>query len=147
VKNDPNHKTACTRRYSWHDHILPSGDLGCGMMYPCKKCKRKFDTKNLFVSEANGQAYCEKCIKTISVVLREEVAWFARKMEVQLRRHEYKGGWDDSTSEYLLDRLVQEAEELREAIRSKKSERVTAEAADVANFAMMLADVFNRRDS
>ena len=71
---------------------------------------------------------------------------FAIAMETKLRANAHKGGWQNCTMAYLTRRLGQEAGELRRAIaRNAPSKEVVAEAADVANFAMMIADVYRPR--
>jgi len=74
--------------------------------------------------------------------LRPEVAAFALAMEDKLRQNDHKGGWDDCSKQYMAMRLTQEREELRDAIaRGAPPEEILKEAADVANFAMMVADL------
>jgi hypothetical protein len=91
--------------------------------------------------------------------VRPEVAAFAQLMEQQLRANDGKGGWKEEQTAYLSRRCGNELEELREAnqrqrkewmqgsppVDAKKREAlkvdVGREAADVANFAMMIADV------
>ncbi len=71
------------------------------------------------------------------------VLWaFALRMEAALRRNEHKGGWQSDRPEVLFRRLLEEVEELSEPLRQgiKGNDCVAEEAADVANFAMMLAD-------
>lgn len=77
--------------------------------------------------------------------LRPEVAAFALAMEQKLRENDHKGGWKKCTLAYLMKRLREETKELADAV-SRRSEGWAAgkfrrEAADVANFAMMIADV------
>lgn len=75
------------------------------------------------------------------VALRPAVAWFAEQMELALRRNESKGTWEECDTGYLWDRLTEEKRELRLAIDGhQRHPDVTREAADVANFAMMIAD-------
>ena len=89
------------------------------------------------------------------VILRPAVRWFAEQMELQLRANDHKGrnGWKDSTERWLLHRLEEETLELRDALRfacndcghiaSNKAPQpaeIIKEAADVANFAMFIAD-------
>jgi NTP pyrophosphatase (non-canonical NTP hydrolase) len=72
-----------------------------------------------------------------------EVRRFAQAMEAELRANAHKGGWSTCSTGYLLRRLGQEVGELRRALNSRASrETVLSEAADVANFAMMIADVY-----
>lgn len=74
------------------------------------------------------------------VGLRPQVLWFANEMERQLQANDHKTGWDRMAARQLLNRLKQETIELGRAIESGKN--VAEEAADVANFAMMIADNF-----
>lgn len=88
-----------------------------------------------------------------SVLLR-----FASRMSAKLDANEHKGGWEECTVEYLLIRLKQEVRELDGVFKSVEDggiywtdfpfnmltvderARVASEAADVANFALMIAD-------
>lgn len=75
--------------------------------------------------------------------VRPEVAAFAAAMETELRANARKGHWGNCDVGYLRRRLAQEVKELREAIdRGEPASRILSEAADVANFAMMIADVY-----
>jgi len=79
------------------------------------------------------------------IELRDSVRRFAEEMEFQLRRHDDRGGWEDGQCEpkWLLSRLKEEVIELSKAM-SNPNGRVTNvahESADIANFAMMIADV------
>ena len=83
--------------------------------------------------------------------LRPEVQRFAELMERVLRENDHKGGWEDESEDYLIERLEGEAHELRRALCLRcqtclarnmddpDSSEVLHEAADVANFAMMIA--------
>lgn len=72
---------------------------------------------------------------------RRRVSRFAEHMINKLKVNLYKGGWQQETNGYLIRRLRQEVEELRDAIRDGRSaHHIINEAADVANFAMMIAD-------
>lgn len=76
--------------------------------------------------------------------LRPEVREFALKMEFILRANDFKGGWDSMDRRYLFDCLYKEIRELYQAVFYKKTLDRTAvikEAVDVANFALMIADV------
>ena len=75
-------------------------------------------------------------------MMRREVRWFAERMEAELCANDYKGGWEDMLLADLLTRLREEVEELAEAVKMRAATaHVISEAADVANFAMMIADV------
>ena len=78
-------------------------------------------------------------------LLRPEVLAFALEMESKLRANDHKAHWRECSLDYLLTRLEQEALELREAINC--GDGVIGEAADVANFAMMIADIVQPRSA
>lgn len=74
--------------------------------------------------------------KDSALVAAEEVLKPPDEAREEVRANDHKIGWRDCEMEYLLDRLEEEVSELR----SCKQEAVVSEAADVANFAMMVAD-------
>lgn len=74
------------------------------------------------------------------IQLRPCVQKFAQEMERKLRANDHKTHWLGSETKYLSRRLTEECSELRRAIRRGNADETLAEAADVANFAMMLAD-------
>jgi len=73
-------------------------------------------------------------------------------MEKKLVENDHKGGWDECGNGYLKRRMRTELRELFAAVdavvkcpegnpkRTDLMARVIAEAADVGNFAMMMAD-------
>ena len=66
---------------------------------------------------------------------------FAAAMQREINNNSHKRGWDRCRISWLRKRLKQEFGELERAIKSKQSAAVVvSEAADVANFAMMIAD-------
>lgn len=88
--------------------------------------------------------------------LRESVEWFSGKMEQKLKANTHKGGWGESELGWLFVRLKEEVEELHNAINdrviptpffgvSHTEEEIIQECADVANFAMMIADKFGKQ--
>ncbi|MGE3624103.1 MAG: hypothetical protein AB7H77_09590 [Bdellovibrionales bacterium] len=73
--------------------------------------------------------------------LRPEVLAFAEEMEAKLRWHDNKGGWQNCSHADLLERLREETGELQAAVDGKcAASIIVKECADVANFAMMIAD-------
>ncbi|WP_127506143.1 hypothetical protein [Paenibacillus humicus] len=78
--------------------------------------------------------------------MRKEVCWFAERMESRLSENDHKPGWQDSREdrEFLLKRLEANYHKLWAAEQCYGSafdpENVVKKAADIANFAMMLAD-------
>ena len=83
--------------------------------------------------------------------VRPAVAWFAEQMEAALRRNDHKGGWAGMDHETLLMRCGDEMVELKHCwnlgngAQVKGDKHIVAEAADVANFAMMIADNYGSR--
>ena len=85
--------------------------------------------------------------------LRPTVQWFAEHMELKLRANDHKDGWSDERIRSLMKRLYGEAWELSlvlercqaDTIHESLDPRIIAEAADVANFAMMVADNARRQ--
>ena len=70
----------------------------------------------------------------------EALLWFAREMGLKLQANEWKQPWDGESDTNLLQCLWDEMKELDKAIRQGHHLAVIEEAADVANYAMMLAD-------
>ena len=84
--------------------------------------------------------------------IRPEVLAFAHLMERELRNNDHKTGWKDASPVWLAGRTFDEAQELCDIANDYEAERqspiasdvrdeVAGEAADVANMAMMVADV------
>ena len=85
-------------------------------------------------------------IAALSIALepapRPTVQWFARHMERVLRLNGDKGDWTREEGKYFLGRILDEWWELRDAMEDKRSVgEIIDECTDVANFALMLADV------
>lgn len=76
----------------------------------------------------------------VQIQLRQEVQWFAEQMELTLRKNDFKGGWKHCTLKYLFGKLTEEVEELSE---TTSNEEMIKEASDVANIALMIADLAN----
>ena len=81
----------------------------------------------------------------------DRVRWFAEEMEKKLIANDHKTGWLDEDVDWLFTRLLEEVEELKVYLEKsdgmesncpdyKDIAGVISEAADVANFAMMIAD-------
>lgn len=78
--------------------------------------------------------------------MRERVALvfgLSDAMLAKLQRDQHKGSWRDLDPMFLLTRLLGEVEEMQHAlIAGAPPSEVLAEAADVANFAAMVADAY-----
>jgi len=82
---------------------------------------------------------------TDSTTIRPSVMAFAALMEEKLVQRESKGGWEGVPPSKLLGLLRGEVEELHEEIYDGTRDlylahRIAYEAADVANYAMMICD-------
>jgi hypothetical protein len=86
--------------------------------------------------------FASRVVRTMAVPgMRVMVDEFSREMETRLVKNAHKGcSWREDDVGSLLRRLRQEFGELEEAIYLGKG-NVVHEAADVANFAMMIADL------
>ena len=78
--------------------------------------------------------------------LRTELRWFVQEMEWKLQANDHKGGWRECHPFALFERLQEEVEEIRAQLNADPDDiaKLVAECADVANFAMMIADVIRR---
>jgi NTP pyrophosphatase (non-canonical NTP hydrolase) len=73
---------------------------------------------------------------------RPEVRAFALLMEAELAKHDDRPGWKNEDIDGLAECLDEEVRELTVArLANADAETIGQEAADVANFAMMIADV------
>lgn len=82
--------------------------------------------------------------------MREQVQWFAKQMEAKLINNDFKGGWDDCDLFVLIEKLEDEVAELKSSFFdylniNAESPDIISEAADVANFSMMIADIARKR--
>jgi hypothetical protein len=78
---------------------------------------------------------------------REEVQWFAKQMEKKLKENDHKTHWSQCDIQYLSVRLYEEVQELGRELwfyeqnpAPHNAVNVIKECADIANFAMMIAD-------
>ena len=83
---------------------------------------------------------------------KQVVNWFSQRMIAKLdSKRGRKFGWRLETSVCLLDRLEQELKELKDemcigkCVGKLNKQKLINECADVANFALMIADNANRK--
>ena len=80
------------------------------------------------------------------MMYEEHVIAFAAAIQRELDNNRHKGGWHGCQISWLRKRLKQELGELERAVKSKQpADVVLSEAADAANFAMMIADNYTRK--
>jgi hypothetical protein len=60
-------------------------------------------------------------------------------MVYKLAKNAHKGRWEDMSLQEEYDNLVKEVEELRQAMADQNTVEILLEAADVANFALIIA--------
>lgn len=72
--------------------------------------------------------------------VREPVRQFGKLMEHKLKAHDGKCGWKHLTLEDLYQMMLKETKDLRDVLDSNDPNAIRFECADVANFAMMIAD-------
>jgi len=72
--------------------------------------------------------------------VRDQVKWFATRMENKLAANDHKVGWQGEPDYYFTVRMKEELKELQDALMSGDKTAAINECADVANFAMMLAN-------
>jgi len=83
---------------------------------------------------------------------------FANTMQFKLDKNKHKPcphmavdgrprSWEDCPIDWLLGRCLEELIELREAIEEGDMENAKLECADVGNFAMMIQDNLNRKNT
>ena len=63
---------------------------------------------------------------------------FSNTMKIKLDVNGYKSHWSEKKNSYLLERLKEEVKDLENALIN--NEPILGECADIANFAMMIAD-------
>lgn len=99
-----------------------------------RKMGEAFEEVSRQLAAANERA--EKLEAALGV--RGDVAVFAAAMESKLKLNDHKGGWSDCDKHWLMTRLYEEADELCDAVNRGVGTEIQGEAADVANFAMMI---------
>jgi len=82
-----------------------------------------------------------------TVVNHPALHTLVRRMLEKLEANEHKGGWESCDTQWLLDQVRGEIEELIVAWEEGTADEVLSEAADVANFVMMFADNVGREMS
>jgi hypothetical protein len=103
------------------------------------------ESSHVIVPTTGGVVNVSFGVQTQDKFPREDVRFFARNMELELKVNDHKGHWGNSSVESLLDRIQDELNELREAVALNQSpSAVLSEAADTANFCMMAADNYAR---
>ncbi len=74
--------------------------------------------------------------------IRPELAAFVEVMESRLRENAHRGDWRTFNFYFLVASLASNIGQLVRAFQVDKPEVVLRSAADTANYAMMIADLF-----
>jgi len=139
---DPHHYTGavcdtqgCNCTLSWH-YPSPTRDEAVSRLM-----------KAGWFTSADGKSYiCPECVRIGGIPPRIQIQIFSKHMEALLRENDHKGGWEGSTYGYFLDHIEVHLIKLRQALERRDTHDIVHEAADLANYAMMIADnVKNRR--
>ena len=101
------------------------------------------------VRRESGDRDHQAIVAGLLTALRPSVLRFARVMEGRLRENDDKGGWEHDMPQWLIGRVRDEVQELDDAVEAVRGsggddgrdEAVWREAADAANFTMMVAKV------
>ena len=86
-----------------------------------------------------------RCFLKLSNEPRPVVETFAEEMEKQLRANGHKGGWENSTYDWLSHGLRDNLAALSTILNQEprgliQQEEIMRRSANIANFAMMIAD-------
>jgi NTP pyrophosphatase (non-canonical NTP hydrolase) len=76
--------------------------------------------------------------------VNQTVKWFAERMKNKMMQNNHKRNWRDEPLQDLIIAISTEFGELVEALEKGDFEEIIDECADVANFAMMVADIIRR---
>lgn len=98
------------------------------------------------LQEALDRVEAERAPSPFERAARPAVLKFALAMEAQLQANDHKPGWSEDSTVDLWHRLKEEADELLDVLLKGNGDPVK-EAADVANFAMMIAENALREES
>ncbi len=78
--------------------------------------------------------------------LRQALLIFAERMEEELRKNDFRGGWREENPETMMAKLWDEVYDLDDLVENhldgnSDPKRILKEAVDVANYAMFVADI------
>lgn len=76
---------------------------------------------------------------------REDIRRFVDAMIYKLKVHHRKGRWEDLTAEAMVEKLKGEVAELEAALKTGNLVEVMLEAADVANYGLIIAAIAMER--
>jgi hypothetical protein len=79
----------------------------------------------------------------------DKVKWFSTFMADKLVLNSYKGKWDEYSVQWLFEKLIVEMSELYNSMirydNVGNHKKIINEASDVANFALMIADIIHKK--
>ena len=76
----------------------------------------------------------------------DDITAFVDVMIEKLHKNRHKGHWNHVSLHKAVECIIDETKELIEAIRNNDLEEIHREAADVANFALIVSSVVHRRN-
>jgi len=72
--------------------------------------------------------------------MRKQVETFSKEMESRLIENDHKTGWHDCSHDFLINNLKRNLRKLPALIHLNKKDEIIKTTADIANYAMMIAD-------
>lgn len=107
---------------------------------------RHIPLERLFAQESFEDLKADMVSPTLLVNLppevvqyKDDIRRFVDAMVYKLRKNAHKGRWEGMTMETGLNLLREEVKELEQALDEKNTFEICTEAADVANFALILS--------
>lgn len=76
----------------------------------------------------------------------DDLRYFVSSMVAKLHKHRDKGHWEEVDIPGALNRMHEEIDELEAAIADSDYIEIHREAADVANFALILSSIQRRKE-
>lgn len=115
----------------------------------CPECGTEIHLEEPDPEDVYDAQHVDEELDARGALLRHEVQWFAAHMAAKLKANDHKGGWIHESSSYFVKRLADEWRELAHVIdlatmHEASPQDIIDECADIANYAMMLADVVRR---
>lgn len=92
-------------------------------------------------TQPGGMNYVQIPIPPECEQYKNDIRRFVNAMVFKLAKNAHKGRWEDLTTSKAVGCLVTEVKELSAAINYQNSVEIFLEAADVANFAMIIASM------
>jgi hypothetical protein len=74
---------------------------------------------------------------------KKVIDWFSNVKMAKLLENSHKGNWENEHIDDLIEHIVIEVDELKDALLVGNHTEIIRECADISNFAMFVADKIN----